>query len=235
MDDLGTSIREGLNTYTLLIFTWDSLPESSIKIYICCHDRDAWAEIRSQENEIADRNARRFAFEFVKLQSKPVMQASLARRSSDWDFVQCRKINLEGSVSFEILQDDLLHPVLGGNKLRKLDAVIPHLLENNITDVVSLLNHSPSPFQEIDFFVVLWSPSVIICINDCHTSEETSAVIQGPVEILLMANSSKLFATSKTGAKIIFSWDLTAWVFFRADAIRQHEKRDREVLVMFRA
>ena len=38
-----------------------------------------------------------------------------------------------------VLHDDLLHPVLGGNKLRKLDALIPALLGSGVTDVVIFL------------------------------------------------------------------------------------------------
>lgn len=39
--------------------------------------------------------------------------------------------------SFLILRDDLLHPLMGGNKLRKLDGVIPQLQTNGVSDVVS--------------------------------------------------------------------------------------------------
>lgn len=37
---------------------------------------------------------------------------------------------------FWILRDDLLHPLMGGNKLRKLDALLPLLEANNVTDVL---------------------------------------------------------------------------------------------------
>ncbi|KAK9915841.1 hypothetical protein WJX75_005000 [Coccomyxa subellipsoidea] len=36
-----------------------------------------------------------------------------------------------------IIQDDLLHPILGGNKLRKLDALMPALATAGITDLVT--------------------------------------------------------------------------------------------------
>ncbi|GLI69952.1 hypothetical protein VaNZ11_014693 [Volvox africanus] len=36
-----------------------------------------------------------------------------------------------------ILRDDLMHPILGGNKVRKLDALVPELLSKGITDVVT--------------------------------------------------------------------------------------------------
>ena len=45
---------------------------------------------------------------------------------------------LQGSC-FHVIRDDLLHPLMGGNKLRKLDAVIPLLQSHGVTDVVSLL------------------------------------------------------------------------------------------------
>lgn len=37
---------------------------------------------------------------------------------------------------FDIIHDDLLHPVSGGNKLRKLDALLPELQASGCTDVV---------------------------------------------------------------------------------------------------
>jgi len=37
---------------------------------------------------------------------------------------------------FRVIRDDLLHPVAGGNKLRKLDALLPALLAAGTTDVV---------------------------------------------------------------------------------------------------
>ena len=47
--------------------------------------------------------------------------------------------SIQGSFSIvKLLQDDLLHPILGGNKLRKLDAVMPFLTAQSITDLVRL-------------------------------------------------------------------------------------------------
>lgn len=39
--------------------------------------------------------------------------------------------------SFYVVRDDLLHPLVNGNKARKLDALLPLLEDNAITDVVS--------------------------------------------------------------------------------------------------
>lgn len=41
--------------------------------------------------------------------------------------------------SFYVVRDDLLHPLVNGNKARKLDALLPLLEDNAVTDVVSLL------------------------------------------------------------------------------------------------
>ena len=38
---------------------------------------------------------------------------------------------------FQLIQDDLLHPYCGGNKLRKLDAIMPQLKHEGVSDVVS--------------------------------------------------------------------------------------------------
>ena len=51
---------------------------------------------------------------------------------------QCKRIAVEGGC-FTLLQDDLLHPVMGGNKMRKLDALVPVLHAEGYTDVVGLL------------------------------------------------------------------------------------------------
>lgn len=44
--------------------------------------------------------------------------------------------------SFQVIQDDLLHPVLGGNKLRKLDALLPALEQAGVRHVVQQVPHA---------------------------------------------------------------------------------------------
>lgn len=39
---------------------------------------------------------------------------------------------------FYVVRDDLLHPLINGNKARKLDALFPLLEQHSVTDVVSL-------------------------------------------------------------------------------------------------
>lgn len=39
--------------------------------------------------------------------------------------------------SFYVVRDDLLHPLINGNKARKLDGVLPLIEDNSVTDVVS--------------------------------------------------------------------------------------------------
>jgi hypothetical protein len=39
--------------------------------------------------------------------------------------------------SFLIVRDDLLHPIMGGNKLRKMDALLPALQSEGVTDVLT--------------------------------------------------------------------------------------------------
>lgn len=48
---------------------------------------------------------------------------------------------------FHVIRDDLLHPMMGGNKLRKLDAIIPLLQAHEVTDVVS----RPAPELYLQF------------------------------------------------------------------------------------
>jgi len=49
--------------------------------------------------------------------------------------VQIRKVALETG-QLLVLQDDLLHPILGGNKVRKLDALLPEVKASGCTDLV---------------------------------------------------------------------------------------------------
>lgn len=44
--------------------------------------------------------------------------------------------------SFYVVRDDLLHPLVNGNKARKLDALLPVLEDNAVTGVVSLWQHN---------------------------------------------------------------------------------------------
>lgn len=54
----------------------------------------------------------------------------------------------DGGSSFHVIRDDLLHPVMGGNKLRKLDALIPLLQAHGVTDVVRLAtSHISLPWE----------------------------------------------------------------------------------------
>ena len=51
--------------------------------------------------------------------------------------LQIRKVcGDSGAGSFLVVQDDLLHPVLGGNKCRKLDALMPSMVQEGVTHVV---------------------------------------------------------------------------------------------------
>jgi 1-aminocyclopropane-1-carboxylate deaminase/D-cysteine desulfhydrase-like pyridoxal-dependent ACC family enzyme len=46
-----------------------------------------------------------------------------------------------GGRGFTVVRDDLLHPVAGGNKMRKLDALLPALLSAGATDIVRRSAH----------------------------------------------------------------------------------------------
>lgn len=42
----------------------------------------------------------------------------------------------DDQASFYVVRDDLLHPLVNGNKARKLDGLLPLLEDNSVTDVV---------------------------------------------------------------------------------------------------
>lgn len=63
--------------------------------------------------------------------------------------------------SFYVVRDDLLHPLVNGNKSRKLDALLPVLEDNAVTGVVSLCQHSVSPCQT-------WFRSVLVLDDNIH-------------------------------------------------------------------
>jgi len=57
--------------------------------------------------------------------------------------VQIRKVTLDTG-QLLVLQDDLLHPILGGNKLRKLDALLSEVKASGCTDLVRQAGQSTS-------------------------------------------------------------------------------------------
>ncbi len=44
--------------------------------------------------------------------------------------------NLENAAHFDVIREDLLHPI-AGSKMRKFDALWPKMSQNGVTDVVS--------------------------------------------------------------------------------------------------
>ncbi|KAG0600900.1 hypothetical protein M758_11G069400 [Ceratodon purpureus] len=67
------------------------------------------------------------------LPSAATKTTEVVGREGDWGSVEGE---LPGSC-FHVIRDDLLHPIMGGNKLRKLDALIPLLQARGVTDVVT--------------------------------------------------------------------------------------------------
>ena len=55
--------------------------------------------------------------------------------------LQLRRLTLSTG-ELVVVQDDLLHPVLGGNKLRKLDGLLPEVKGTGCTELVRLLQSS---------------------------------------------------------------------------------------------
>lgn len=51
--------------------------------------------------------------------------------------MQVSQLNTEHGNSIHIVRDELLHPLYGGNKARKLDALIPALRDAGTNAVVS--------------------------------------------------------------------------------------------------
>ena len=68
-------------------------------------------------------------------------------------FAQIRTVRRSGGDNHDlrIIQDDLLHPILGGNKLRKLDALMPDLGASGVTDLV--IHHKTELIQNFPVFM----------------------------------------------------------------------------------
>lgn len=77
--------------------------------------------------------------------SSPINEITISTNSSSLSFsnnsnpaLRTRIGNKEADCnSFFVIRDDLLHPLVNGNKARKLDALIPILKQNSITDVIT--------------------------------------------------------------------------------------------------
>ncbi|KAL5221626.1 hypothetical protein ABZP36_026339 [Zizania latifolia] len=64
----------------------------------------------------------------------------------------------EGSPRFEVVRDDLLHPLANGNKARKLDALLPLLRRCGATDVVRTERGIPLTSALTSRLLIIWHP-----------------------------------------------------------------------------
>lgn len=58
--------------------------------------------------------------------------------------------------SFYVVRDDLIHPLMNGNKARKLDALLPFLEDHSVTDVVRFHRHSRDSPLLCSYFIMGW-------------------------------------------------------------------------------
>uniref|UniRef100_A0A453FAN4 Uncharacterized protein n=1 Tax=Aegilops tauschii subsp. strangulata TaxID=200361 RepID=A0A453FAN4_AEGTS len=66
----------------------------------------------------------------------------------------------QGTPRFDVVRDDLLHPLANGNKARKLDALLPLLRRRGATDVVGIHRH-----------IILPSTPSFLFLRYCHCSD----------------------------------------------------------------
>jgi hypothetical protein len=72
--------------------------------------------------------------------AKSIYEYELQADCTKGDPASLVRVNQDGQLAapgFLVLRDDQLHPLMGGNKLRKLDGIIPQLQTNGVSDVVS--------------------------------------------------------------------------------------------------
>jgi len=75
----------------------------------------------------------------------------------------------------QIIHDDLLHPVLGGNKLRKLDALLPALVQDGVTDVVCAMSSEDDSEPHIIACARLFiEPGICIWTERAYESQLTN-------------------------------------------------------------
>ena len=62
---------------------------------------------------------------------------------------------------FYVVRDDLLHPLINGNKARKLDGLIPLIEDYSVTDVVKLFINSLKSCLTSWFFLNLYLTTIL--------------------------------------------------------------------------
>lgn len=69
---------------------------------------------------------------------------------------------------FYVVRDDLLHPLVNGNKARKLDALLPLLVDHSVTDVVSLQSSSERRLH------LCWLYAIGLCSYCCKLCDHAT-------------------------------------------------------------
>ena len=54
-----------------------------------------------------------------------------------WSQISSFQLPARSATAVHVVRDDLIHPLYGGNKARKLDALLPSLAQQGVTHVVS--------------------------------------------------------------------------------------------------
>ncbi|WCJ38607.1 Pyridoxal-5'-phosphate-dependent enzyme family protein [Euphorbia peplus] len=73
----------------------------------------------------------------IQGQHSDVGLGSISFRSNPRPNLLMEKDTQQRHASFYVIRDDLLHPLVNGNKARKLDALLPLLVDHSVTDVVT--------------------------------------------------------------------------------------------------
>ncbi|XP_022151787.1 D-cysteine desulfhydrase 2, mitochondrial isoform X2 [Momordica charantia] len=72
----------------------------------------------------------------TNLENSPASHLCLAVDTNSCTFNDVSRTDYQEQ-SFYVVRDDLLHPLINGNKARKLDGVLPLIEDNSVTDVVT--------------------------------------------------------------------------------------------------
>ena len=92
--------------------------------------------------------------------------------------------HIQRVLGVDVIADDLLHPHIGGNKLRKFDALLPDLQEAGCTDVVGVLLSSVQPLLIYCRLMLcsLTSTDVAVLLPTYHKSWHSAGHVWRPAE-----------------------------------------------------